>query len=539
MRSNSTNCGNNSTTTSFSVFIVYVAIAFKNIILYIAYTNLTTLPKTMEILLRKLHTLQEKASAFHFDSQLPFARKRMNRLVFTIKSIGRNNTLDPYEKRKLAVFNILNFFQLITGLLVPLIGLYTTDNLPGSVWFISSLPALISAIALYLNYKRKYEQALLAYFILYPFFTCVVYINGINAGIDLSFVLFGILAVFFLQNIGYMLFSIAFSMLSYFILAIVLSEFRYDLSIINQPYYFFNQLLIIGYIFYGLWLIKKENTGYQLSILAKNKSLRTQNIEIIRQQKIIARKAEILRSQTDELTELNNVKNKLFSIISHDLKAPMYALRNLFRNVNEQKMPAKEIKAMMPDVLNEFNYSISLMENLLNWAKSQMQNNSLKHEDVDITNVIDSVIFLLKQQALAKKIKVANDSVPGLYLITDREMLHLVLRNLLSNAIKFTPEGGSITIGINDNGLQAEVYVKDSGAGMSEEHLAKLQQNIFFTTRGTAGEPGTGLGLMLCREFLKGSASELHISSKPGAGSTFAFCLPKSVREVDEERQIA
>src|SRR4029077_17944363 len=141
---------------------------------------------------------------------------------------------------------------------------------------------------------------------------------------------------------------------------------RYQLETANSFFYFFNQLLSIVFIFYGLFLIKRENTDYQFSIL--------------RQKEKIAENGKLLERQTEELTELNALKNKLFSVISHDLKAPMYALRNLFRNIQQYKLPAKEIKMIIPDVVNDLNYTTGLMENLLQWAKSQMQADSIKRQ---------------------------------------------------------------------------------------------------------------------------------------------------------------
>jgi signal transduction histidine kinase len=482
----------------------------------------------MEILQQKLIYLQEKVRAFLLSEGMDLNWRRLKLLLVKIKSIGMDASMDEYESRKLAIFNLLNFFQFISGVLLPLIGFLTIRKFSTGVWLISCLPAFVSLVSLYLNHRRNHLMALLAYFILYPFFTCVVYINGINLGVDLCFILFGILAVFFLQDIGYMLFAIAFSMLSYFILAVVLKDFRYDLSEVNQPFYLFNQLLFIAFIYYGLWLIKRENTSYQFHILQKSRSLHKQNLEIEQQKKVIAEKARKLSVQTKELTELNNVKNKLFSIISHDLKLPMYALRNLFQNVQQQSLPADELKEMLPDVVQDLNYTISLMENLLQWAKSQMQADMVRTEHLDIAEMIDEVVHLLRSQAENKKIKIVNESMDTVQILGDRDMINLVLRNLLSNAIKFTPESGHISIGFKEGGSFVEVYVKDSGAGMGVETLNKISQNNYYTTKGTASESGTGLGLMLCKEFLAKNGGHLHIESKLGEGSIFSFIMPRA-----------
>jgi two-component system, sensor histidine kinase and response regulator len=296
----------------------------------------------------------------------------------------------------------------------------------------------------------------------------------------------------------------------------------------NYALYFINQIIAIAFIFYGLFLIKQENTGYQSHILSKNTALHEKNIQIQQQSGKIKQNTIRLKQQAAELRELNAVKNKMFSIISHDLKAPIYGLRNLFRNVQEKQMTTAELKKSIPDIQNDLNYVVGLMDNLLQWAKAQMQTNSVYPQKVDMKKSIYEVLQLLHLPAKAKQIKIIDDTPVCIYTHVDRDMISLVLRNLVSNAITFTPEKGSIAIGVYDHHSFIEVYVKDSGAGISNEALQKINGKEFYTTKGTASESGTGLGLMLCKEFLERNGSHLHIESQPGAGSTFSFSLQKS-----------
>ncbi|HET6993722.1 MAG TPA: HAMP domain-containing sensor histidine kinase, partial [Chitinophagaceae bacterium] len=349
---------------------------------------------------------------------------------------------------------------------------------------------------------------------LYPLFICINYINGISLGIELSFILYGILSVFFIQDLGYMIFSICFSMVSYFFLSVILKRYIYQLEQINYVAYLMNQGLAIIYIFYGLYLIKTENTAY-------NNALQETNIEMQKQ-------AHQLQQQAAELDQLNSLKNKLFSVISHDLKAPMYALRNLFENIQSQDMPAEEIKSLIPDVKQDLNYTVNLMENLLQWAKSQMQSHAVKPQTVDLHAMIDNVVNTLHLPAEAKKIKITNRTTESVFAWADYDMIHLVIRNLLSNAIKFTPLGGQITIGASEQHSFTEVYVQDTGNGISPKDLKKINNHEFYTTNGTAHEQGTGLGLMLCKEFLAKNDGHLRIESETGKGSVFSFTLPLS-----------
>ena len=467
----------------------------------------------MELLQRLQQWQQRKESLITPAVHSLSPRQRFLLFLRQVKSTGFSDELEAYERRKLGIFNLLNFFQLITGIVIPVIDLLTIPGPPVSVWAVAMLPALVSLIVLVLNAKFHYKAALLVYFILYPVFTCIIYINGINLGVELSFVLYGLLSVFFLQEIGYMLFSVGLSMVSYFILSVILKEYRYQLKSIHLVAYLVNQLLAIAYIFYGLYLIKRENAGYQSSIM--------------RQKAAMERQTEQLKKQAAELQELNTLKNKLFSVISHDLKTPMYALRNLFHNAQELKMPASEIKAMLPDVISDLNYTTGLMENLLHWAKCQMQSNEVRKQELDMNSMIEDVIQLLRVQADAKQITIERKMALPAYALADRDMINLVLRNLLSNAIKFSPREGRIVIGIHAYDSFTEVFIRDSGAGITKEVMQKINANNFYSTPGTASEAGTGLGLMLCREFLQRNQGNMMIESEPGTGSTFSFTLPQ------------
>ncbi|MFL5771503.1 MAG: hypothetical protein ACJ75F_00005, partial [Flavisolibacter sp.] len=304
----------------------------------------------MEILQEKITSLQVKLRALAEVDFFQTIRQHVFIFLQYIRNIGIADKMDEYERRKLRVFNLLNFFQLFTGILIPLIGLLHSDQMPIGIWLLSCLPSTLSAAVLCFNYYQKYQHAQLSYFILYPFFTGFVYLQGMNPGVELHFILYGVLAVFFLKDMGYMLFTIALTMVNYFVLSVLLKDFIYELKHENRILYFLNHLLALGFIFYGLFLIKKENTGYQFKILAKQRILHRKNLEIKKQKEDITEKAEQLEKQKTELTELNSIKSKLFSVISHDLKTPMYALRNLFRNMHQQNMPAEEMKNLVPDV---------------------------------------------------------------------------------------------------------------------------------------------------------------------------------------------
>ena len=471
----------------------------------------------MEIL-HRLQLLQQRTIRSIDLSPGQLNNAWQKRLIFLqrIRSIGANTTLDEYEQRKLGIFNLLNFFQLVTGLLLPIIGFLSSSSLPGSAWAIAALPSIVSIVALWLNSQYKYELALLIYFIFYPVLTCIIYMNGMNPGAELFFVLYGILAVFFFQDLGYLLFAAALTMISYFVLSVAFKNYQYQLKSLHIMIYMLYQGMGMLYIFYGLYLIKRENYGYQASIN--------------RQKSELTEQAKLLQQQANELSELNVLNNNLFSIISHDLKTPMYALRNFFQNAKDMKLSAREVKSMLPDVINDLNYTTGLMDNLLHWAKSQMQSNEVRQRQIDVNALIYEVIQILRLQAEAKNIIIERKTDLPVYAYADHDMINLVIRNLLSNAIKFTRPGGTITIGTEQYDSFAEVYIRDSGIGISPEQMQKINCNNFYSTNGTASESGTGLGLTLCKEFLIRNGGRMMIESEPGRGSTFSFTLPQPVR---------
>ncbi|MGI8597648.1 MAG: sensor histidine kinase [Chitinophagaceae bacterium] len=481
----------------------------------------------MEYLQQRLLQRKFKPEPFDVYNLHLLVWKKALAFFIYIKLIGISSSLNDYDRRKLEVFNVINIFQLFTGILVPVIGLMNHKALPANAWMVACLPAIVSFMVLYLNHKQLYLHALLSYFILYPFFTCIVYLNGFNLGLELYFILYGVLAVFFL-NISYMLFTIAFSMISYFVLMVIRKNYQYQLASVNIDVYVFNQILAILFIYYGLYLLKKEITDYQVKINAKNKALQQKNDNIVLQKNEIGLQASLLQDQTEKLTELNNLKNKMFSVIAHDLKSPIYAMSNLFQQMQYHNIPAEEVKSALPEISKDLNYTIGLLDNLLLWAKSQMEVNMVKPETLDLSVIIKDVCQLLRLQAQVKQVKLESKLEGPLLVHADKEMINLVLRNIISNAIKYTDKNGTVTVGAHQQDVFIEVYIKDTGMGISAEAMKKISENNYFTTKGTASEAGTGLGLILCKDFLNKNKGRMFIESQPGIGSTFSFTLPCS-----------
>ncbi len=472
-------------------------------------------------------SLNDKALPHWITYTQPGFLRHITSWFNSIQAIGLTANMEEYERRKLRVFNLLNFFQFIFGIVIPITAIIYRPKISTLGWVAACLPALVSLLVLYLNSKRYHQLSTLCYFILYPVITSIVYLSGMNLGIELFFILYGILAVFFIQDIGNLVFTVSLSMISYFVLTVMWRNYQFSLEV-NGSLYLINHLIAIVFIFLGLFLVKKENANYQFSILNHNRVLSEKNAEIERQRQEIVEKAELLKHQASELGELNTLKNKLFSVIAHDMKSPIYALRNLFLNIQQYNLPATEVKKMVPEIMNDLNYTTSLMENLLQWARCQMHSLAVQLEAVNLADIAAEVARLLNSQAAVKKISLINTITDDCFVTAHPEMIRLILRNLVSNAIKFTPEHGYVTLGIEEKNDNILVYVLDTGIGISAVDLEKINHENYFTTQGTAAEKGTGLGLMLCKEFLAKNNSRLEISSEPDNGSRFSFVLHKA-----------
>lgn len=443
-----------------------------------------------------------------------------------IMRIGVHHEMDAHSIRKLYIFNQINFLGFVTGIALPLAAFMGEGYLPVIAWVVCCSPALISFSVLLLNHYRRHEISMLVYFTCYPLTTALVYAGNVDVGIELFFILYSVLSVFFLKNIKYISLAFTLSASCYFAVFIFNKDYEYNIEHVSFGFYIANHLLAIVFIFVGLFLIKKENSSFQKRILGKNQKLQRIYLKVQQQKSDINSKAALLERQTAELTELNEVKDKLFSIIAHDLRTPIYSLRNLFRNVERYDLPGEEIRLLLPDIVKDLNYTTSLMENLLQWAKSQMAGAGVNMELIDVEHLVDEVKQLLRLQADSKKVYLKSKVESGVYIFADKDMMNLVLRNLVSNAIKFTPENGEINIGATQKADSVELFVQDTGTGISSETIARLFGDDFYTTKGTHNESGTGLGLKLCKDFLNKNGGNINVHSQPGKGSTFTCNLP-------------
>lgn len=247
---------------------------------------------------------------------------------------------------------------------------------------------------------------------------------------------------------------------------------------------------------------------------------------------------DIIQLQNCNLNELNATKDKFFSIIAHDLKNPISNFRDMTKVLVESQdsFTKSEVSEYLSMLNNSADSLFGLLENLLEWSRSQR--GIIKYEPVhlDFTYLANNVVSLTLPLAQAKKIELCS-TVPENFIIdADVNMINTVLRNLVSNAIKFTDENGRIEISATDHEHYSEFTVSDSGVGISPDNLKKLfhiSEN--FSTLGTSNEKGTGIGLILCKEFIDKHGGRIWAESEYGVGTKFSFTIPKVENICDEQ----
>ena len=235
---------------------------------------------------------------------------------------------------------------------------------------------------------------------------------------------------------------------------------------------------------------------------------------------------ELQRAQLDQL---NQVKDRFFSIISHDLRNNLTTMKLYFDLVSSPNYKETSSSEMSKQVAASVQNTIDLLENLLVWAAGQIKGVQVEPKKVNLNKLAEVNCQMLFSMAQQKRITLTNDTDEDACIMADENMVHLIIRNLLSNALKFTPEGGSISILSQEEDLFHQIIVIDNGVGMNPEQLETLfTAHANVSTQGTANEKGTGLGLMLCKEFVEKNGGKIWVESEEGKGSSFYFTFPKA-----------
>jgi signal transduction histidine kinase len=269
-------------------------------------------------------------------------------------------------------------------------------------------------------------------------------------------------------------------------------------------------------------------------LVRSNRKVKDVNSELEESNEKIREVNKTVKEQNDELEQVNQVKNKLFAIIAHDLRSPLSSLQSLIYLIREHDLSKSERNNILDSLDQNIQDNSNMMDNLLAWAKAQMNGVQLNKRVFKLAEASKAVTEQIRFQAENKGISIETKVVDDLTVKADYDIVKLVLRNLIANAIKFSKENDTITIRAGKSEEYAEVQIIDEGMGIKAEDQSKLFGNEHFTTRGTKNEKGSGLGLNLSKEYIEEHGGNLWFESEYKVGTTFFFTLPLAEEDSDE-----
>ena len=272
-------------------------------------------------------------------------------------------------------------------------------------------------------------------------------------------------------------------------------------------------LAIVSTFLILIYFKRNNNIKYMQELEEKNIKIELQN--------------EAFSEQTKHLENVNNVKDKLFSIVSHDLKDSLSSINGFIDLLKDGSLSREEFDNLIPELSENANNASLLLFNLLNWSKSQMQSLEPKPSLFDVQEVFEDKIKLIEQRMESKGITLVDHSLRD-FAYADRSMFEIIVQNLLANALKFCESGDTITVSNHISNGSCIASVADTGIGISKQNIEKLFKSNSFTTMGTDNEKGTGLGLSICKELVELNNGKIWVESTQGVGTTFYVQLPKS-----------
>jgi len=272
-------------------------------------------------------------------------------------------------------------------------------------------------------------------------------------------------------------------------------------------------LVITTFMSYRKQKFLTEKLRLQNNTIEEN----AQSLEILN--KVINHKNRLLEDD-------NRTKDKLLTIISHDLRNPITNTQTILSLINKGTLAGDEAKLLLKQLETQYVTTTGLLDNLLSWLKSQITGKGIELTDTNVYELMNSLYLEQKNYLVNKQIVFVNNISNDASILAEKDMIKIVFRNLITNAIKFTPQNGTIEVLFYTDDDFNYVVVKDSGIGMSDDILSKVNAQKYFTRNGTAQEKGSGFGLILCRDLITKQGGILIIQSKKGEGSEFTVKLP-------------
>ncbi len=450
------------------------------------------------------------------------------RLGHRIGTLGLSPGLPTYTYSKGYAFNQMNFAGLVIGL-TRLLYLVFFSHLPAFPGYliVNTLPVLGCITMMVSISVRRHIFTVYFSFLVFPVLLFLIARYVHDRGIIAYYIPYLIYPFFFLNRKWKVVTSFIYSTFFFiesFVVAIIHNPMAAGQTY-NLPLEAISLTGSVVLSFITLYSIKFQVWHYQKKILRQKQELETMNRQI--------------RSEKEKLKDSNRVKDKLFSIISHDLRVPIQGLHLLLSDEMNPETGLAILSENLPLLKTELKKTSRLFDDLLEWAKLQISDSTAAPEKIDVARLARKVEETLHSHAAEKGVQVSLAIKDG-WLYADKDMMEIVLRNLVSNAIKFTPGDGSVCI---SGRLEQNTYllqVEDNGMGMNATILEKILDREFYTSYGTANEMGTGLGLPICQDLVEKCQGQLSIQSTAGKGTKVTVALPHQPFEKQaEQRPIA
>ena len=269
-------------------------------------------------------------------------------------------------------------------------------------------------------------------------------------------------------------------------------------------------------------LIEQQKTELQQQVKEKTTDLQLKNTML---QNTVGQ----LKESENKLSQLNQIKDKLFSVVSHDLRNPLATMQSFLKLITEhhEKMSEDERKKLFLEAQQSLDNLNELLYNLLQWSKSQMNLLQFRPDKLNMKLIVDGAVRLVQLHAHMKQVIIKTNVEQGLAAYADKDMIEFIVRNLLSNAIKFSQRKSDVAVNAFTAGGHIIIEIVDKGIGLNEAKIKKLlEKNTTLSRRGTEKEKGTGLGLLISKEFIEKNGGYLQIKSELGKGSVFSFNIP-------------
>jgi two-component system, sensor histidine kinase and response regulator len=428
-----------------------------------------------------------------------------------ISLIGLEDSLSTYAAKRLLIFNRLNAFGFLLAVTWFLYNAKTLIN-EHERWFtfINLLPCIVGLVCAFLMYKKKYKLAIYTNFIITPLALSIATVIMHEGSILLFLLIYSIFPFFYNRRIIRIVLQFAYAIFLY-----ATALYFLELNHLGQNHIFSPLFQAVGivFLFITLYSIKVQVMLYE-KLLNKNK------IE--------------LDLKNRELNKLLQLKNTIFTVISHDIIVPLIGLKNMSTEILKDGYDKVELKEIISLMNDEIHKTHDLFRNLLDWSKSQIDGRGNVTTNINVHEITSKVIEQVTAQSEKKNITIINKLDNSHTVKVNQHNILVALRNLLVNAIKFTHVGGKITLATHIDEKMLYISIKDTGIGIQADKIKKIFSRDFYTSNGTNEERGNGFGLKICKELIQQNGGDVYCkSSTIGEGSTFVIALPigKSTNE--------